>query len=204
MPLHRRSAKALTLTRLSWRLIAVLPQEFVKPRSRMVAMRRSTSRPSQRIDAVAFRHGSQGAHRGGALAPAIGAGEQPFAVPEGDAAQGASLPGPNSGLISERSLLRHPCLAQAGEVCGLGQDTELRRFKPSPSGSLLQAGNARIAIAEPAGFAERDRGAFRLASEGITGRKGRRFDDAAKAETEMTPGLTRLRLVPAGKARNAS
>jgi hypothetical protein len=38
--------------------------------------------------------------------------------------------------------------------------------------AAFKAGDTQIAIAEPPGFAERDRGAFRLASEGIAGRKG--------------------------------
>ena len=47
-----------------------------------------------------------------------------------------------------------------------------RRLKPPCSGRRLQAGNARIAIAEPARFAERDRCAPRLTFEGIAGREG--------------------------------
>ena len=72
-----------------------------------------------------------------------------------------------------RSFLRHPGFAQASEIGRLGKGAELRHFEPLPSRSRLQVSYARIVMAKPAGFAERDRGTFRLAFEGITGRKGR-------------------------------
>jgi hypothetical protein len=43
--------------------------------------------PSLRIEVVEFRRADQGVHRRGALATAIGAGEQPSLAPEGDTAQ---------------------------------------------------------------------------------------------------------------------
>src|SRR5262244_1194432 len=58
MPLHRRSAKALTLQRLPSRAIANATQEFVKPRCRMVGdAAQHVGKPSLPIDepSSAFR-----------------------------------------------------------------------------------------------------------------------------------------------------
>jgi hypothetical protein len=52
-----------------------------------------------------------------------------------------------------RSFFRHSGQPEAGEQGSLGQSAELRRLQPSCSGRRLQAGNTRIAIAEPARFA---------------------------------------------------
>jgi len=46
-------------------------------------------KPSLWIDAVEFCRSDQGVHRGSALTSPIGAGEQPCAAPESDAAQSA-------------------------------------------------------------------------------------------------------------------
>ena len=47
------------------------------------------------------------------------------------------------------------------------------RLEPLPSRDRLRTGDTRIATAEPLGFAECDRGAFRFAIKGITCRKAR-------------------------------
>jgi hypothetical protein len=61
MPLHRASAKTLTLQRLLSRAIANATEEFVKPWSRMVGdAAQHIGEPSLRIDTVEFRRGDQG------------------------------------------------------------------------------------------------------------------------------------------------
>src|SRR5215469_17307413 len=70
-----------------------------------------------------------------------------------------------------RSFFRDPGQPKAGKEGGLGEGTELRWFQPWCSGRRLQARNARIAIAEPSGFIERDQRAARLTFERIAGRK---------------------------------
>src|SRR6266446_1996676 len=75
---------------------------------------------------------------------------------------GPSPPQPWSAIGRVASLLRHPGLAQTGEISGFEQGVDLRH---PPISESPQAGGARIAIvvALPPGFGKFSSGAFGLA-----------------------------------------
>src|SRR3984893_4295248 len=72
-------------------------------------------------------------------------------------------------IRSRRTLLRHPGLAQAGEISGFVQRADLRHPQPR-TGMRLQAGHARkkISVQLP-GFGKFSDSAFGFTSEGTRG-----------------------------------
>src|SRR5215472_14782774 len=93
--------------------------------------------------------------------------------------------------MGRRSLLRHPRLAQAGEVSGFKQGSDFRHPEISDG---LQAGDARIPIiaAQPAGFSKLGDGTFSLTVEGIGGSEvgmKRRSDPAWRRVPSLARGL---------------
>ena len=62
-------------------------EKLVEPRGGMICdAGEHVGEPRLRVDVVELGRGDQGLHRGGALATAIGAGEQPRPAPEGNSA----------------------------------------------------------------------------------------------------------------------
>ena len=68
-----------------------------------------------------------------------------------------------------RSFLRHPGLAQAGEIRGLEQGAGLGRQRPPYPALDLRDARIRTFTSQPSGFGEFARGAVQVAAEGIGG-----------------------------------
>jgi hypothetical protein len=81
-------------------------------------------------------------------------------------AHGRRPPLARQGKAGRLLLLRHPGLAQAGEISSLEQGADLRY---SPVSRGLHASDARVAIvsAQPTGFGEFGGGAFGVTVEGV-------------------------------------
>ena len=99
--------------------------------------------PGLRVDVVELGGGDQGVHRGGALATAVGAGEQPGPAPEGNSAQRAlgGIVGQADAAVVEEAGEGRPALEHViDRLGGLGVARQPGAFGPHP---LVQLGDER-------------------------------------------------------------